>query len=148
MEVLCTVRNLGPGIRSVINSDKRHVTLASGDSRKVRLDPFTAHLLLRDAASPRPKFEVQMTPETRVAMEQAVEEGRYAKPKYPMGNAVEDGKPTEQRRPATDKRFITDPKTVPDEKIETAETGERKKKGSRKAERLGRKRRRRQAEED
>jgi hypothetical protein len=128
-EVQVTVRNLGPGVRSVINSSKRHVTLASGDSRKVKVHPFTAHLLIKDASSPRPKFEVDISADDRVAMEQAVEEARYVKPKLAMGNAVDQGKPTEQRRPAVDKRFITDPKTV-------QEPGDKEKKGTdRKSER-------------
>lgn len=106
-----TITNLGPGIKAINNSDRRPITLKPGDKRSLDTDPFTASLLLKDAASKYPKFDIHISVDERQAMEEALASARFKPPgKQGFGNAVAQ----QQEPPKTEKRFVTDPKTVDD----------------------------------
>lgn len=100
-----TVRNISPGLKSLINSEQRNVNLMPGDVRTIDMHPVHAQMLLKDASSKNPAFEITIDPEERADMEEAVENARRSMPPVPSKNSD----PT-----TVETRFITDPKTVPD----------------------------------
>lgn len=64
-----SVRNLGPGLRSIKNVAQQNVQLRPGDTRNVEVHPHHAKMLLRDANSKRPQFAIAIDDEERAAME-------------------------------------------------------------------------------
>lgn len=120
-----TVTNVSGAVQTLPRIDNTSCVLKNGDCKTIKMHPHAAGLVVRESVKPRPKFEVDMDDEERVAMEQAIEAGRRAiGPTGPRMFPVDQAPTSEEARrrlavndgSKKDTRFITDPKTVPDTK--------------------------------
>lgn len=126
---LLTVLNRGPGARSINNLQKRPVVIKPNERKSFETDAFTASLLLKEQVVNPRRYEIEISVEERVAMEQELSASRFqASPlnKLALGDAVSQANPMPPEPnpaspaqedlppPRTEKRFVTDPKTVDD----------------------------------
>lgn len=110
-----TIKNLGQGLRSFHDIEKRSATLRPGDSRTMPMAAHHVMLLEREAQKPNATVQITMAKAEREEYEAELKGIRDANrnarskthsviPARPVPNAP--------RQPPVDTRFLTDPQTV------------------------------------